>query len=232
MFEEPVDAHEYLSKVEIPKAPPMPIHIGGCSRSHGNLQRIEDHYAHILATVLAEPDDITRIRKLFYLMLEARNQWSFCGWSFQKLLPHVMAVPVTEALLAYLARFAASRLDGDIHAFVVLKECLSGNIPLDCPSCGASLQNSLGKAGHVCAGCYATIPANHFTQSQWHKCTCGKMTHVSASGLVCTCGMRFTSNELKTFTTSTEKKIIKMRIHQTLIQAGLAQTALDGIMAP
>lgn len=231
MFEEPVDVHEYLTKVEIPQAPAMPIYPGGCSRSYDNLQRLQQHYANILVRVRAEPDDLTRIRKILYLMLEYKNEESY-GLSFRELLAQIMAIPVTEGILVYLTRFAASGLNGNIPAFLTLKEFLSGNIPLDCPSCGGSLQNSFSMAGGVCRGCHATIPAHHFMQSQWYKCTCGKMTHVSDSGFVCTCGMQFSSNELEAFRIVTEEKVLAGRIQQTLRQAGLAPTALNGIMAP
>lgn len=228
MFES-VEVHEYLTKVEVPPPPPMPIREGGCSYSHGNVPRIMEHYNAILATVLDEPDGLARIRKLFYLMVEARNQWPLCGWRIKVLLPHIMAIPATDAILTYLARFAATDLPGSTRAFVALKEYISSDIPaFHCPGCESPQATHFTIARHTCPGCHADIPDEHFSQSQWHKCACGKMIHVSDSGFVCAaCGEPFSSKGLQRHKQYFRKQVIRERLRQTLELAGLPETALD-----
>lgn len=229
MFEEPVDVHEYLTKVEVPRAPPMPIYPGGCSRSHGNPQRIRQHYDDILVTVLAEPDSLLRMRKLFYLTVEARNQWGFCGWQGEKLLPHLLAIPPTDTILSYLTHYAVSGLEGWWLAEKTLEHLLAvdNDIPLHCPTCGNPLASSLNTRHCECRGCHAIILPADFGESQWYKCHCGKMTHNSDELLLCDCGTQYTHKGLKELKAQTRQRMLKERIIQRLVAEGLPETALD-----
>lgn len=229
MLTEPVQLHEYLTQVEVPQAPAMPIREGGCSYSHGNIDRVREHYDSILATVLTEPDGLLRIRKLFYLMTDARNQWPFCGWRIPELLPHILAVPATGEILTYLASFAASDLPGSIQAFVALRAYLTADeIRFPCPNCTAPQDSSFTPAPHACINCGTTIPEAHFKQSQWYKCTCGKLTHVSDSGFICTCcGRKETAKTLARANRAYTKRVIRDRIRQVVEEAGLPGTTLD-----
>lgn len=229
MFKEPVDVHEYLTKVEIPRAPPMLIRPGGCSYSHGNPQRIRQHYDGILATVLTEPDSLVRMRKLFYLTVEARNQWGFCGWQDKQLLPQLLAIPPTDAILSYLSHYVVSGLEGWWLAERILERLLAvdDDIPLHCLACGNPLATSLNTHQCECRGCHAIILHADFGESQWYKCCCGKMTHNSDELLLCDCGTQYTHRGLETLKAQTKQRMFKKRIVQRLVAKGLPETALD-----
>lgn len=182
--------HAFMTVVDIPGAPPMAIPLGqACSR--GDMPRVVAHYHNILAGVLAEPDGLARMRKLFYLNHAARNEGGMCGWQDGRLLPHLLDIPPDEAILHYLAAYAISGLEGCGLAEKVLDHWLmvDGNIPLHCPACSQLVATSLDKRYRTCPLCHHGIASADFGGRLWHKCRCGKLVHIDGELVACACGM-------------------------------------------
>ena len=105
-------------------------------------------------------------------------------------------------------------------------------IRFSCPNCTAPQDSSFIPAPHACINCGAAIPEAHFKQSQWFKCVCGKMTHVSDSGFICTCcGRKETAKTLARTNRAFTKRVIRDRIRQVVEEAGLPGTTLDELVS-